>query len=148
MVNSDADARLRLLEDRYSESPIHQLLGLTLSLPGHGQATVAFAGGREFGNRGGNAAGGIISLLIDSAVVQACRSQLNHDGALSTVEFNVNFLRPVAADASLLAVGSTEFIGRTLAVGSARVHDSDHRLIAIGLVTVRVHEESTPTVPA
>lgn len=138
-MESDREMRLRRLEERYSESPVHGLLELSLSIPEAGRAEVQIRGSKGIGNRSGNVAGGIIALMLDSAVVQACRSKQVHDGAVSTVEAKVNFLRPVAADTALTAIGSVDFMGGTLAVGTGKVIDEHGDVVAIGIVTMRLH---------
>ena len=122
------------LESAYGDSPIHRQYGLELSVVSAGRVIVRLPESERASNRQGNTAGAIIFLLIDSAVVQARRTQLEPGFRTSTVEAKVSFLRP--AQGPLSAEGWIEHAGRSLAVGQCRVTNLDGDLVALGMVTV------------
>lgn len=134
----------RRMEQTYSESPVHRVLGLSLKVVGEGETIVEFNGARDAGNRRGNAAGGALTEMIDSAVVQASRTLLGPDDGVVTLELKVNFLRPGGPGVPLSTRGRIEHLGRSIAVGVGRVEDPQGKLVALGLVTVSVKRAVAP----
>ena len=126
------------MEGFYDTSPIHRTLGLKLKVPGDGEAVIVFDGSPGSTNRRGDAAGGAIAQMIDSAVVQAARTRLAHTDSTVTIELKVNYIRAAPAKLNLSARGSLDHFGRTTAVGSARVEDETGKLYALGIVTVSI----------
>ncbi len=126
------------LESHFGESPNHVSLGLTLSFAEPGIAIINYDGRREATNRRGNASGGAIAQMIDSAVMQSVGSLLAAEDFITTLEIKVNFLRPAPPGGALSARGRVEHLGRTTAVGTAAVMDSSNQLIAIGTATISV----------
>ncbi|ODT86981.1 PaaI family thioesterase [Phenylobacterium sp. SCN 70-31] len=126
------------IEGFYDTSPIHRTLGLKLKVPGDGEAVIVFDGNAGATNRRGDAAGGAIAQMIDSAVVQAARTRLAHTDSTVTIELKVNYLRAAPARLNLSARGRLDHFGRTTAVGSARVEDEAGKLYALGIVTVSI----------
>jgi uncharacterized protein (TIGR00369 family) len=126
------------MEGHYDTSPIHRTLGLKLKVPGDGEAVIVFDGSPGSTNRRGDAAGGALAQMIDSAVVQAARTRLGHTDSTVTIELKVNYLRAAPAKLNLSAKGQLDHFGRTTAVGSARVVDETGKLYALGIVTVSI----------
>jgi uncharacterized protein (TIGR00369 family) len=143
-MNSTADRPQlwREMEDIYGASPIHRILGLTLRVPGAGQAIVEYDGRSDAGNRLGIAAGGALAEMIDSASFQACRTLLEPDDHIITLEAKINFLRPGEAGIRLEAVGVAEHVGRTTAVGTARILTPEKKVVAMGTVTLSIKRGS------
>lgn len=131
------------MESHYALSPIHRTLGLSLKVPGEGVAVIAFDGDPAATNRRGDAAGGTLAQMIDSAVVQACRTRLGATDSTVTIELKVNYVRAAPARLKLAATGRLDHFGRTTAVGSARVEDADGRLYALGIATVSIRKAET-----
>lgn len=132
------EAFWRQMEEVYPTSPIHRVLGLTLRVLGEGEVVVAYDGSGDAANRAGNAAGGAVAEMIDSAVVQACRTTLRPGDQAVTLELKVNYLRPGQPGVTLRTHGRIEHIGRSTVVGYARTERPDGKLVAIGVVTVNV----------
>ncbi|MBU1376898.1 MAG: PaaI family thioesterase [Alphaproteobacteria bacterium] len=126
------------MEGYYDTSPIHRTLGLKLKVPGDGEAVIVFDGSPGSTNRRGDAAGGAIAQMIDSAVVQAARTRLGHTDSTVTIELKVNYIRAAPAKLNLTARGQLDHFGRTTAVGNARVVDETGKLYALGIVTVSI----------
>ena len=126
------------MEKHYPLSPIHRTLGLKLKVPGDGEAVIVFDGSPGSTNRRGDAAGGALAQMIDSAVVQAARTRLGHTDSTVTIELKVNYIRAAPAKLNLSARGHLDHFGRTTAVGSARVEDENGKLYALGIVTVSI----------
>lgn len=120
----------------YGELPIHTALGLSLEVLEAGAVRVRYDGTPAAGNRRGIAAGGALAEMINSAVVQACRTKLGREVGTVTLELKVNFIRAAPAGSALVTTGKIEHLGRTTAVGHGRTEDDSGRLIALGMVTV------------
>jgi acyl-CoA thioesterase len=131
-------ANWRHLELAYRDSPIHESLGLRLLVRGAGEVEIQYDGSAGALNRWKIVAGGALATMVDSAVMQACRTLLDHDDVTTTIELKTNFLRAVAQGEPLRAVGTLEHIGRTTAMGIARVKDSNGRTVAFGTATIAV----------
>jgi len=128
--------RWRELEARYGESGIHRVLGLSLAVNGLGDVEVSYDGRPEAGNRAGNTAGGALSQMIDSCVMQAAATHVEPGDGLTTLELKVNFVKPAPPGGKLTARGLIKHIGRTTAVGTGEIADEQGNIVAIGLVTV------------
>lgn len=143
-VPSDEQAALwRSMEAGYSDSPIHKVLGLSLSVKGAGEVEVTFDGRPDAGNRRGNIAGGALAQMIDSAVVQACRTLIAAADKVATLELKVNYVRPGQPGVALRTHAAIDYLGRSTAVGVGRVFDPAGELVAMGIVTVSVRREKT-----
>lgn len=130
------------MQSGYGESPIHTALGLTLEVVEAAKVIVHYDGNPSGGNRRGIAAGGAVAEMIDSAVVQACRTKAGRDVGTVTLELKVNYIRAAPAGARLRTTGQVEHFGRTTAVGQGRTVDETGRLIALGLVSVALLRKS------
>lgn len=126
------------MEKHYPLSPIHATLGLSLTVPGEGEAIITFDGDPRATNRRGDAAGGTLAQMIDSAVVQASRTRLGATDSTVTIELKVNYIRAAPANLRLSARGKLDHLGRSTAVGNARIEDESGKLYALGIVTVSI----------
>lgn len=132
------EAFWREMERTYGQSAIHRVLGLSLRVIGEGEVIVEYDGRAEAGNRRGNAAGGALTEMMDSACVQASRTLLEPDDHVTTLELKVNFTRPAPAGAALTTSGRIEYIGRSTAVGLGRIEDPEGKLVAFGIVSIAI----------
>lgn len=133
------------IEQGYGESPVHAVLGLSLEIADSGEATIFYKGARDAQNRRGNLSGGAIAQMVDSAIVQSCRAMLTHHDKLVTLELKINYVRAGAPGVHLMARGSIDHLGRTTAVGHARVEDINGTLIALGIATINIQRASSAT---
>lgn len=86
----------------------------------------------------GNVAhGGALSALMDATLGLAALSQVVPDGQLvSTVEFKMNFIRPVHVGDIIKGAGAVEHNGRSLIISHANIYLNDtDTLVAKGLGT-------------
>jgi uncharacterized protein (TIGR00369 family) len=133
---SERDQRWLQMEERYGASGVHRTLGLSMTILDRGDVEVHFDGRPEAGNRSGNTAGGVLSQMIDSSVVQAAATCLAEGDHLTTLELKVNFVRAAPPGGRLTARGQIRHEGRTTAVGTGEITDEQGKVVAIGLVTV------------
>lgn len=132
------DDQHRAAEAAYITSPIHKALGLVLKVDGEGGVRILYAGGPNAVNRSGNIAGGALAQMIDSAVVQACKSAIGPEDKTATLELKVNYLRPAPKGEGIVTTGTLEHLGRTTAVGIGRAVSDSGKLIALGTATVSI----------
>ena len=79
--------------------------------------------------------GGIISTLADTTAVYAILPALPHDMGMTSIEFKINFLRPVLVDGGdLQATANVVKRGRTIALVDVDVLQQE-QLVAKGLFT-------------
>ncbi len=127
----------RSLERRYSGAGIAQALGLTLLVRGRGEVELHYDGSNAAVNLRGMISGGAISAMVDSALIQSCRTGIKPDEDVVTRELKVNFIRP-APHTRICAAGHLEYLGRSTGVASVRVMTSDGQLLAYGLGSTAV----------
>lgn len=126
------------LETRYPKSPIHAALGLTLDVPERGQAHIHHDGAANAANTVGKPSGALLAAMVDSAVMQAVLTELEDGDFATTLELKINYLRSSPAGGLLVGRGTLEHVGRTTAVGVARIEDATGAVIAMGTVTASI----------
>jgi uncharacterized protein (TIGR00369 family) len=115
------------------EPPILRLIGFRHGLLEAGRIVFEFEPGEQHYNGVGVVHGGIASTLLDSAMGSAIYTQLPAGQAPSTLQLNINFLRPVTAGTGLLTCeGKVVSIGRKTATAEGRLTDAKGRLYAHG----------------
>lgn len=81
--------------------------------------------------------GGAIASVVDAAAFWAVFPQVEKEMGLTTVEMKLNYLAPVK-EGKLVAEGRCIKLGKTLALGEARVRDGKGNLVAHGTATMMV----------
>lgn len=127
--------RWRELEERYQRSPIHHALSLSLAVHEPGKVEIHYGGTPAAGNVDGMVAGAALAAMVDSAVLQACRTVSDAAQSLATLELKVNFIRPSPAGVPLVTTAVLHHDGRRTCVGTTETTDQQGRLIALGVVT-------------
>ena len=89
----------------------------------------------------GNVHGGLMASVVDAATFWAVFPQVERGKGLTTVEIKVNYLAPVQKG-KLVAHGQSIKLGRTLALGEARITDSKGKLVSHGTATMMVLPEA------
>ena len=113
-------------------APIGKLLGLKLSTPADGRATVEFEATERYANPMGTLHGGVLCDVADAAMGAAYRSTLTDGESFTTLELKINFLRPVwkaklRAEAGMVRAGKIvglvecDIFDEQRAAGGARV---------------------------
>lgn len=85
--------------------------------------------------------GGVLSVLIDSAIGSAIRTVLEHDEFAVTAEMNINYFRP-AIKGKILAEGKLVNKGKQLVVGVGDIKDEEGRLLATGRATFAIKKKN------
>lgn len=81
--------------------------------------------------------GGVFASIIDAAAFWSVFPEVSQDEGMTTVDLKINYLAP-SFEGRLIAKGSKIKLGRTLALGEARVYDIDEKLLAHGVSTLIV----------
>jgi uncharacterized protein (TIGR00369 family) len=119
-------------------TPFQQSLGLRwLTGDGADQVAVELDMRDDLRGPAGSLEGGVVSTIVDVAGASTAAMAVN--GLVATQHISVSFLAP-GRDGPIRATGTPLRVGRTDAVVEVRVVDGgrDDRLIAVGLVTVKV----------
>lgn len=119
--------RLRI-DERLRSRPIHRFVRTTLTRLSLDLAELTLEFQPEIDNGSGTVHGGVIAVLVDTAV--ACALATNFDGKMgfATSNLNIHFLRRGKQD--LRAVATIVKKGGTICVGHVDVFDLDERLVA------------------
>lgn len=126
---------------RTERNNARKLLGIQVEEVEPGRAVLSMPAQEHILQSSGVVHGGFLSLLADSAISTALRSVLDEDAAITTVELNINFLRPARAG-MITGCGTLVHQGRTLAVGTAEIKDESGRLLACGRATFFIKKKN------
>ena len=119
--------------------PFAQLMGLSIPHAERGRVTFAFRPSELWENPMGTLHGGAIGTLLDSAMGMAVLSTLDQGVSFTTLEYKVNFLRPVlATTGEVHAEGVVLHAGKSQAVVEARLLDADGKLYALASSTCAI----------
>lgn len=116
--------------------PITALVGFELDSAEIDRVVFAFVPGEEHYNPIGSVHGGIVSVLLDSAMGCAVQTRLPAGQGYTTLEFKVNFVRPVtAATGRMTAEGRVVHFGSKTATAEGFLRDAEGRLYAHATTT-------------
>ena len=100
-----------------------QANGMTLTVPAPGQAEYRMVIAEAHLSSPGTAHGGVLAGLMDAVLGAAALTQAFTAGELvSTVEFKINYLRPVHLGDELRAVAQVEHAGKSIVVVSGTIY--------------------------
>ncbi len=126
----------------FDSVPAYRFFGLKLIERSDASAEVALPLREEFVQNEGLVHGGVISALADTAGVYIFLPELPSDTRITSIEFKLNFLRPVAVERGELRARSTLVRrGRRVAVCDVEVFQGD-ALVAKGLFTYLLFSDS------
>ena len=128
--------------------PFMELLGIRLVSVEPGSVAFEFDPAEFMYSPLGNVHGGIITVLLDTAMGCSVHSTLPVGVGYTTLELKVNFVRPVtAATGNLRADGHVVHSGSRVATADARLTDRHHRLHAHATSTLLIlRHDSEPAV--
>jgi len=109
--------------------PVAKLIGFDLTDVKGGRAVVTLESGPQHFNPMGTLHGGILCDIADAAMGMAFASTLSAQESFTTIEFKINFFRPVWK-AQLRAEGKVVRRGRTVGYLECDVIDENGRAIA------------------
>jgi uncharacterized protein (TIGR00369 family) len=125
--------------------PFTQLLGIDLFDAGDGTFRMSMSPQECHYNPMGCVHGGILATLLDSVMSGAVHTCLPAGRAYLTIEFKVNFLRPVFEQSGeIMAEGQVASRGHQIATADGRIVDSLGELCATGSATCLVFDSKIP----
>lgn len=122
---SALDLLQRIADGRFSGPPIAELLGFRPKDVEKGRAVLVSTPDGRLYNPIGSVHDGYATTLLDSCMVRVVHSTLKAGQGYTTVEFKINFVRPLSADAGeLRAEGKVIHVGRQIAFAEGRLTDA------------------------
>jgi len=114
-------------------------MGMRLVSCGGGKSVMRFRARRDLMNSAGVLQGGLMGILADISVATAVRSVLPAPYRMTTLEYKVNLLKPVAGGV-ITAHGAVVRVGKPIAMGTSEVRDAQGKAVAFGSVTFYLFE--------
>jgi uncharacterized protein (TIGR00369 family) len=112
--------------------PIYHLTGLRLVEAGEGETVVVLPCSKWLSTSAGTIQGGFTAMLAESAMTSAAFSTAPADTAVATLDFKVNYLRPVFPDGNdMTARARILHRGRTLVVAAAELTNAEGKKVAL-----------------
>lgn len=123
-----------LYKERVNTFPFVKLMGMRLVSTRGGKSVMECRVRKLLRNSAGALHGGVMGAFVDMSVYTALRSVVPVSSRMTTVEYKVNFLKPVLSG-TITAHGSVLRIGKTIAVGSTEIRNSAKEVVAFGSAT-------------
>jgi len=124
-----------------TRNPFWALLGMELAEIRKGWAKLRIPIDEKLNNAIGLVHGGAIFSVADSAVGMALVGMIHRNENISTLEMKINYIRP-AKGGELIAEAKIIHKGNQTAVGEVEVRDETQNLIAKGLATYAIFNNS------
>jgi acyl-CoA thioesterase len=121
-------------KDRVNAFPFVKLVGMKLLSSGDGKSVMRCRIRPVLRNSAGTLHGGVVGALVDMSVATALRSIMPLSSRMTTVEYKVNFLKPVS-EGVVIAYGTILRMGKTIAAGSTEIQNGDGEVVAFGSAT-------------
>ncbi len=121
-------------KERVNTFPFVKLMGIRLLSAARGRSVMECRLRPILKNSAGTLHGGVMGALVDMSVYTALRSVMPLSSRGTTIEYKVNFLKPVGAG-TITAHGAILRLGRTIAVGSTEIRNADGEVVAFGSAT-------------
>ena len=127
---------------RFDQVPVNRFLGYRLTAQSPEEAVVEMDVIHDQTQEAGVLHGGILSGLADTAAVHLFEPYLPEHQVMTSIEFKMNFLRPVRVGEGVLVARSTTLRhGRKVGVAEVVVTQAD-RVVAKGLFTYMFVDKS------
>jgi len=135
-------------KDRVNAFPFVKLMGMKLLSSAGGKSVMRCRIRPMLRNTAGTLHGGVVGALVDMSVATALRSVMPLSSWMTTVEYKVNFLKPVSGG-TVTAYGTILRVGTTIAAGSTEIRNGDDEVVAFGSATFYILKKpGTRTAPA
>ena len=121
-----------LIAGELPRPPIYHLTGLRLVEADEGETVVVLPCSKWLSTSAGTIQGGFTAMLAESAMTSAAFSTAPADTAVATLDFKVNYLRPVFPDGNeMTARARILHRGRTLVVVAAELTNAEGKQVAL-----------------
>ena len=124
----------RFYRERVNTFPFIRLMGMKLLSADGGKSVMRCRIRPVLRNTAGTLHGGVIGALVDMSVATALRSVMPLSSGMTTVEYKVNFLKPVP-EGVVTANGTVLRLGKTIAAGSSEIRNEEGEVVAFGSAT-------------
>ena len=136
----------RIVRGELPGPPMARLMGLRLVEVENGRAVFAAAPSEFHYNPLGVAHGGFAMTLLDSAMGCAVHTTLQAGDLYTTIEFKINFLRPLTVKSGeVRGVGTVINAGRTTALAEGRLETPDGKLCGFATCTCLIRRAGDAT---
>lgn len=129
----------RFYKDRVNTFPFVKLMGMRLLSAEGGRSVMECRIRPVLRNTAGTLHGGVMGALVDMSVATALRSVMPLSARMATVEYKVNFLKPVS-EGTVTAHGTILRLGSTIAVGSTEIRNAEGEAVAFGSATFYIFQ--------
>jgi uncharacterized protein (TIGR00369 family) len=129
----------KFYKDRVNALPFVKLMGMKLVSAADGKSVMRCTIRQVLRNTAGTLHGGVMGALVDMSVATALRSVMPLSSRMTTVEYKVNFLRPVSGG-TVTAYGTLLRRGATIAVGSTEIRGGEEEVVAFGSATYYIRK--------
>jgi uncharacterized protein (TIGR00369 family) len=134
----------RVIRGELPPPPMARLMDLRLIEVGSGRAVFASTPSEFHYNPLGVAHGGFAATLLDSAMGCAVHTTLQAGDVYTTIEFKINFLRPLTTmTGEVRGVGTVLNASRTTALAEGRLEGPDGKLYAFATSTCLIRRDSS-----
>jgi uncharacterized protein (TIGR00369 family) len=123
--------------------PFVKLMGMRLLSSGGGRSVMECRIRPLLKNSAGTLHGGVMGALVDMSVATALRSVMDLSCWMTTVEYKVNFLKPVP-EGVVTAHGNILRLGKTIAAGAAEIRNEAGEVVAFGSATYYILKVRPP----
>ncbi len=135
-------------KDRVNAFPFVRLMGMKLLSSAGGRSVMRCTIRPVLRNTSGTLHGGVLGALVDMSVATALRSVMPLSSWMTTVEYKVNFLKPIA-EGTVTAHGTILRLGTRIAAGSTEIRNGEGEVVAFGSATFFLLKKTeTRTSPA
>jgi uncharacterized protein (TIGR00369 family) len=122
----------KLIAGELPRPPIYHLTGLRLSEADEGETVAVLPCSKWLSTSAGTIQGGFTAMLAESAMTSAAFSTAPVDTAVATLDFKVNYLRPVFPDGEeMTARARILHRGRTLVIAGAELTNAEGKQVAL-----------------
>jgi uncharacterized protein (TIGR00369 family) len=130
-----------IIDGSFPRPPITELIGFMLSEAEQGRAVFTATPGRRHYNPLGSVHGGYAATLLDSCMGCAVHSVLAAGRGYTTLEFKVNFVRPMTEKTGpVRAEGRTIHVGNRSATAEGFLKDEAGRILAHATTTCLIFD--------
>ena len=135
-ANAGIEYLRQVIAGEIANVPIGDHLGFRLVEVEPGRIVLAGTPDERSYNLIGTVHGGWTAAILDTAMALASLSLLDHESNFTTLDFKINFLRPMTTTiGEVRAEGKVVHGGRRVSLSESRLADQDGKLIAHGTST-------------
>lgn len=134
----------RMREGSIAPPPVVPAMNMSLDEVDHGRVVFSMRPQPWMVNPSGVVHGGMLATVLDTVLTLCVVSRLPMGKSATTVQLNVNYVRPAMPDGGTLrAEGVALHVGTTIGTSEARLYDERGKMIAHATSTLAIVEAFT-----